>query len=349
MVSIDSSSDDASSTTSWLGCKERGKNAFINGDYILALESYTQALKHRPGPSTLDRQILLSNIVACRLKIGDKSQAEAAVVAAKQCISLNDKWSKGHVRLASAYIMLTRTNEACNSLQTALKLDPGNKTARKMLMNELRSRDNQDGAPDNRFNINDTRNQDDTQSNDGVENDIDIDFLTTGERIQFRIQKAYECYTSQSDEIKTFLQLILCFIVLYVAFGGRFGLGYLFNSDNNRSRGHTDNVYEEFYRDRDRHNVQHRNYYQHEDYSSNYQSQNHNNHHRDSYRTRRSRSSSSWWDSGTGYILLLGGVTFAARYFGISPYQAMFVVNMMLGRQGRGRRGFLHGGRGMWR
>ena len=52
-----------------------------------------------------------------------QAQAEAAVNDAKQCIALNPQWAKGHVRLASAYIAQGgHSNDACNSLQTALTI-----------------------------------------------------------------------------------------------------------------------------------------------------------------------------------------------------------------------------------
>ena len=163
--------------TSWIGWKERGRQAYIRGDHDVALQAYTQALHHRHhqhhsssslSSSNLDQQILLSNMVACRLKLGGSAQAEAAVENAKRCIALNDQWAKGYVRLASAYIALgqhsgaahnpvdvnsdesqsqtqgartSHSNDACNALQRALQLDPGNPTARDMLIRELRSRD----------------------------------------------------------------------------------------------------------------------------------------------------------------------------------------------------------------
>ena len=113
--------------TSWLGWKERGKSAFERGDYEEALDCYKTALQPEyECHAAVDRQVLLSNVVACRLKLaaaeGDgadsQQQAAAAVQDAKQCVNLNPSWSKGHVRLASAYVALndpTRSNDACNA------------------------------------------------------------------------------------------------------------------------------------------------------------------------------------------------------------------------------------------
>ena len=161
IIDIDGGTNNSSNTTSstdWIGWKERGTQAFNRADYDIALHAYAQAThqgSNNTGPSTLDRQILLSNMVACRLKLGGKAQAEAAVVTAKKCIALNDKWAKAHVRLGSAYIMLggdesTYSNDACNALQLALQLSGGNNpTARDMLVRELRSRDRRHNSSSN--------------------------------------------------------------------------------------------------------------------------------------------------------------------------------------------------------
>ena len=70
--------------TSWIGLKEQAKGAFERGDYETALTSYGAALHPDLYCPAAERQIMLSNIVACRLKIGGTAQAEAAVEAAKQ-------------------------------------------------------------------------------------------------------------------------------------------------------------------------------------------------------------------------------------------------------------------------
>jgi tetratricopeptide (TPR) repeat protein len=181
------------STSSWRGWKERGKIAYLRGDYASALQNYLQAVQRQHNsfgantnansnnnsnssvrdfsfPSRLDQQILLSNTIACRLKLGGAPQAEAAVVTAKKCIAINRKWAKGHFRLAEAYLSLARSyedktestqdqfskstntnadpksasqkrlecsNKACDALQMVIQLDPGNQSARNLLTKEL--------------------------------------------------------------------------------------------------------------------------------------------------------------------------------------------------------------------
>mmetsp|Transcript_10180 Transcript_10180/g.21027 ORF Transcript_10180/g.21027 Transcript_10180/m.21027 type:complete len:434 (-) Transcript_10180:146-1447(-) len=155
MRSFSSDSNDGSGASSerkrqfrsWFEWKEDGKRAYERGDYEHALESYRTALQPEyECPTKADQAVLWSNVVACRLRLVDKNnnekdlaQARAAVQDAKKCVELNPKWAKGHLRLASAYIALGgHSNDACNELQSVLRLDPGNSSARQMLVRELR-------------------------------------------------------------------------------------------------------------------------------------------------------------------------------------------------------------------
>ena len=117
--------------SSWLQHKQQGRVSYESGQYEEALASYRAALNPEYECPAIEAQILRSNVVACRLKLGGVAQADAAVQDAKQCIALNPSWAKGHVRLASAYIALGggHSNDACNALQTALRLDPSNQLA----------------------------------------------------------------------------------------------------------------------------------------------------------------------------------------------------------------------------
>jgi hypothetical protein len=68
--------------SSWMGWKEKGKTEYERCNYKDALDSYRTAIT-LSCPAD-ERQIMLSNMVACRLKIGGRAQAEAAVETAKQ-------------------------------------------------------------------------------------------------------------------------------------------------------------------------------------------------------------------------------------------------------------------------
>ena len=75
----------------WTEFKDAGKVAFSQGNFDSALSSYLTALEEltseerRDGSDrSNDKQILLSNVVACRLKIGGEEMLTQAVEEAKQ-------------------------------------------------------------------------------------------------------------------------------------------------------------------------------------------------------------------------------------------------------------------------
>ena len=108
--------------------------------------------------------------------------------------------------------------------------------------------------------------------------------------------------------------------VLYVAFGGRFGLEYYGNNHRGSPSRRSNDVYEDFYKSRN---------------------QNLNYHSRDNYYPRGHQSSSpspspsSAFGGFYSYIMVLGAAAFISqRFFGISPYQAIFLVTTLMGRRG---------------
>ena len=233
-----------STPTSWVDFKDLARRQYESGDYEAALRSYTSALNPELQCPASEKQIVLSNLIACRLKIGGEAQARAAVENAKQCVELNPQWAKGHVRLASAYIALGgHSNDACNSLQRALSIDPGNSLAREFLIKELRrdhahaSRANStasagsttSGSVNNNNNNNNNNSQHREQDANPPRNhnynaaDAVDESLSWQEWLQFHMARAKTWYQSQSDDVKTFCKIAMVVLVLYVAFGGRFG------------------------------------------------------------------------------------------------------------------------------
>ena len=67
-----------------MGWKEKGKLEYQDGNYEAALDSYRTAITSFANCPADERQIILSNMVACRLQIGGPTQAEAAVTTAEQ-------------------------------------------------------------------------------------------------------------------------------------------------------------------------------------------------------------------------------------------------------------------------
>ena len=247
----------STSASTWREFKDRGRDAFNAERYHDALSAYRSALAF-PSVPDAERQVCLSNVVACRLKIGGPAMASAAVEEAKQCVAINDRWAKGHVRLASAYIAQGgHSNDACNALQKCISLDPSNTTARTMLMAELRrdrvARSAGDegsgaaagaagGTAASAEDIDPSTGQpysSQYRSNQTAAAAADIDESPTmAERVQFsftRIVRWY--YHDLTDDGRTLMKVLLGLVVLYVGMGGRFGLDSLFGGGDEHNRG----------------------------------------------------------------------------------------------------------------
>ena len=344
-----SSNYSRSNTKSWTNLKEEGRVHYQSQNYNEALECYRAALVQR-GISDYDKQMILSNIVACRLKIGTRAQTEVALLDAKKCISLNDRWSKGHVRLASVYIALSRSNDACNSLQRALTLDPSNQVARNMLTSELRRERVGPSAPPVEVEedvspsappFEDERVGASVPTEDIRSNDLEDDTLPFRERLQFMAgwyyEKLYSWQSNLSDDTRSFLQVCIVLIILYVLLGGRFGLA---NNASNRGNYNHGNAYDQFYNS----------------YSSNsrrtseyaYSSPHHSSSSHYSSGDYASSSLMSQYDLTNIFSLLLVFTVMylAHKYAGINPFQALWVMNLMnrRGGMGYGRGGFGWGG-----
>lgn len=255
--------------------KEKGKRLFREGSYAEALQSFqaaqqTSLIIGGSGvvPSS-EREILLSNIVACRLKIGGKDMASAAVEESKQCILLNDRWAKAYVRLASSYITLGgHSNDACNALQNAIRLDPSHSVARKMLVQQLRRDDH---THDNEYTNNGVNpsvppSEEDVQPpsssqqqqeqqplySDVIDDDepphgIDLhddneSYISRGNRWLSSLKEKFNQmtpllqhrYDHLSEEWRSLLKVMIILLVLYVAIGGRFGFDRVLGSSSTR-------------------------------------------------------------------------------------------------------------------
>jgi tetratricopeptide (TPR) repeat protein len=233
---------------SWRVLKDQGRVQYEHGKFEEALGLYQQAYNAAGAVVTdaLDRQVLLSNIVACRLKLG---QNERALQDAQECIRLNPSWSKAHVRLASTYIALGHSNDACNALQTALRHDPSNTAARQMLLQQLQNRDRRPTTttppqqPQPNPDIDHRGTEEEASSRGGstgntsnqrpdtgpqsattrLDEDVD-DTMSARDRMQANWGRMKHWYTSQSDTRKTGIKVLIGIMALYMSFGGRFGL-----------------------------------------------------------------------------------------------------------------------------
>ena len=241
--------------TSWQHYHGQGKQCFIQEAYSEALVFYREAIALAQNRAPRGEQaIILSNIVACRLKIGGVDLT-AAVDEAKECIVLNDKWPKGYLRLASVYIALGgHSNDACRALQTAIRLDPSNSQARAMLTKELRR--------DHVQHSNHNYTAEDISANDADAGNLDSDEGrrssmvpdvddTEGDPTWTRwIHDTWyhlqEWYANSSDNTKLLIQVFIGLLILYVAFGGRFGFGTT-TASYRHGNYEGNNAYERFY------------------------------------------------------------------------------------------------------
>lgn len=331
--------------SSWQWHVNKGRRHFNQNEFSSALEAYKEASRiaedHAPR---FERSTILSNIVACRLKIGDTENLSIAVDEAKECISLNNRSSKGYVRLASVYLALGgHSNDACQALQSAITIDPSNSLARSLLAKELR-RDNVHSRADSNGNGRDDLGTEFVEL-DGESYTIDNDGSPsappipgeedTGSRnvngnggrgrnggetwtqtIYHKCLNAYNWYQESSDNTKTCVRVIIVFLVLYAAFA----LDSLSRSgESNRYGNYSgNNAYDQFRYNEERLSRGHG--YGHHDRHHNYD------HHGSSSRSRRHRSRSyggynNDWDFSYSYIVILV-VIFALHSLGV-PIQAI--------------------------
>ena len=310
---------------SWVTWKESAKEAYENGNYEEATKRYENALDPVRECPQYERKILYSNIVACRLHLvgqGKREQLDKALSDAQTCLSLDPQWSKGHVRLASVYSAMGRSNDACNSLQTALRLDPNNRTARQMLVQELR----RDHSSNFRTTGTSTSTGANTYSDDLDESTATSEFRAqaagTFNSILHRIQESYRqtmvWYSRQSSDTKTAIRILLGLLVLYVAFGGRFGF---------ESRP-----------------VQHGNYDTRDNAYQKYYARNSDPYRRDYY-YEQPRAQNYYGSSGFPFqIIPLLLIAYICHLNGINPLYGIFMMNRIGGRRHHFGMGGMHMG-----
>ncbi len=273
--------------------------------------------------------------------------------------------------MASAYIALEgHSNDACNALQRALQLDPGNVTARQMLMRELRrdrvapattpsappeDQDDTFSQPFSdmpRASTTDERGQQQRATRD--DHNID-DSLPILDRLKLYYMRSVSWYCSQSEDIQTLCKLALAILVLYVAFGGRFGLGYLFSagdeapntkqyragnykrtaSPSGRGNYEPGNAYDRFYHgDRTTHKRS-----MHTGESGHQREAPRMGSYEYQYRPKtaaRRGSSFSLLDGNLVSIMLLLGMSFCCYRLGINPFHVLMMMNLFTAQRGGG-------------
>jgi len=281
---------------------------------------------------SLDRALLQSNLIACYLKL---QRYEDALALSTRLVTENPRWAKGHVRLASTYSALRRSNDACNSLQRALQLDPTHPTARTMLANELRQTRHQTAATastSNNDNIDTPIEEEETTAAANMR--VDEDTTTVFERIKYRWNQIGSWYSNLHSDVQSLLLLILALVALYVLFGGRFGFGCsgrttsTFSSstakNNARPTFQTSSSAEKDYSTT--------NTATYTDYYGQWKK---------AKKQKRSFHIPSLFDGSVFSMICLAAILYACQQLGIQPFHALMMINWI---QGAGRQRNIFGG-----
>ena len=176
------------------------------------------------------------------------------------------------------------------------------------------------------------------------------------ERIKFFLARCIIWYQNDlSNEMKSVVKVLLGLLILYVAFGGRFGLDCLFGDSGDSRRGNygDGNAYHR-YRNRhfDQDTTRPSSRYS-SPYSSSggHSSSSYQRHYQDDYyydppRSRSSHYHNNYGTSFPSIVIILGGAFICHRFLGINPFQILWMMNMMQGRRGRFRFGGMRYGGG---
>ena len=156
---------------------------------------------------------------------------------------MNDKWPKAYMRLASVYIALGEhdsrhghSNDACQALQTVIRLDPSDSKARRILMAEMRrsntSRTAPSSGPSTTSSANNPNNSRTFSYEDvdvDVDNDVDSTDATPNNSNYRNIQEAFvdkvlrklrnlrQQYENLSDDGQAAVQVCAALLLLYIS------------------------------------------------------------------------------------------------------------------------------------
>lgn len=243
--------------SSWQHHQEKGKESYSEQDFATSLTHFREASRLASLNATRKEQsMILSQIVSCRLRIGGAENLFAGLEEAKECVSLDDKWPKAYMTLASVYIALGEhdrrhghSNDACQALQTVIRLDPSNATARTMLMREMRrgidttpgtasshgrEQSNNGGGSSAQQEGGEHTNADESVPPQPSYDDVDETWANDDRDNRLRrprwFQVIYETldrvrdwFDNLSENGKSLTKVGLALLILYICLGGRFG------------------------------------------------------------------------------------------------------------------------------
>ena len=246
--------------TTWRGWVLRGQQLYGCGDYAGALAALQQSSADAPSSA---RPSILTRMVACQIQLNN---TEAALALAQEIVELQPRWAPGHVTLGVTCTFARASNDACRHYQTALRMDSQHAVARKLLRHELQQRNDTTTSnnttptlPED-LTLERALGLDDDDASTEPSNDASSSHYSTAQaapRGDSWLSRLLMWYHRLSEDQRTLLHIGLGLVVLYVAFGGRFGL----SGNTTRRQGNYDasnNVYAQYRRQRHQEQQQHR-------------------------------------------------------------------------------------------
>uniref|UniRef100_A0A8B9M1Z5 Tetratricopeptide repeat protein 12 n=1 Tax=Accipiter nisus TaxID=211598 RepID=A0A8B9M1Z5_9AVES len=109
--------------------KEKGNDAFRKGDYVVAIQRYTEGLE-----KLKDKQELYTNRAQAYLKM---HECEKAITDCEWALKCNEKCIKAYFLMGKAYLALRHYSESRQCYEKILQIDPQKETLFKDCMNEV--------------------------------------------------------------------------------------------------------------------------------------------------------------------------------------------------------------------
>lgn len=121
--------------------KAEGNKYFAAKDFEKAIESFTKAIEASPEPN----HVLYSNRSGSYASLKNFTKA---LDDAEECIKINPSWPKGYTRLATAQFGLGNLENAKESYNKCLSLDPNNNMAKEGIKSVEQAEANRNSKPD---------------------------------------------------------------------------------------------------------------------------------------------------------------------------------------------------------
>lgn len=192
--------------------KERGDKFYREKYYKASASEYSIAIDHI-DKNDLDIVFLLSNRCACYLQL---KNFESAIDDAKMCVLKRPSWIKGYHRLVTCYINIKKYNNALETCQEGLRMDPYDRflvKSRSECMEHLNgfpsgSTNSQESSNSRSY---DNRSRGNAYSNNGGINPFDFQYLQS--TLNRFLQTVINYWITASNNTKAFWGFGFLFII----------------------------------------------------------------------------------------------------------------------------------------